>query len=350
MNKIIVGIIILIFVIGINPLKDRFNTVPKTASITNSVFDNYKEPGYISPINISYLKNQIYSSDSIKIEEELKPGSNYKQYLASYISEGNKIYGLLTIPESQKPENGYKAIVFVHGYIPPKSYKTTEKYLAYVDYLAKNGFAVFKIDLRGHGNSGGVPAGSYFSPGYTVDTINALKGLQKTDSIDPNGIGVWGHSMGGNVVLRAMEVSDQFKAGVIWAGAVYSYEDFKKYGLNDSSYVPNPKAQSEDSGRDRSEEVQKLRDKSQEVDFDTDFWKSISLTSNIDKLQAPIQLHQAKNDTVVNIGYQRDLVEILKQSNKVYEDYEYDGGGHNLASPYFEEAMKRTVDFYKKNL
>ena len=59
-----------------------------------------------------------------------------------------------------------------------------------LDTLARNGFVVFKIDMRGHGNSEGEPQGSYFSPGYTIDAIAALQSLQTMDMIDPDGIGM----------------------------------------------------------------------------------------------------------------------------------------------------------------
>jgi len=67
-------------------------------------------------------------------------------------------------------------------------------------------------------------------------------------------------------------------------------------------------------------------------------------------LQSPLQLHHAVNDTVVNVGYSRDLVQVLVENNKVYEFYEYAGGGHDIDSPYFEDAMERTVVFFKKHL
>src|SRR5690606_42047954 len=85
------------------------------------------------------------------------------------MSEGNKIYGLHTVPFGEVPEGGFKAIVFNHGYIPPQYYQTTERYVAYVGTLASHGFVVFKIDLRGHGNSEGEPTGSYYSPAYTIE-------------------------------------------------------------------------------------------------------------------------------------------------------------------------------------
>ena len=62
--------------------------------------------------------------------------------------------------------------------------------------------------------------------------------LQKLEQVNKQNIGIWGHSMAGNIVLRTMLVNNNIKAGVIWAGAVYSYKDFAKYGLNDSSYKP----------------------------------------------------------------------------------------------------------------
>ena len=56
--------------------------------------------------------------------------------------------GLLTVPLGDVPAGGFPAIVFVHGYIPPEIYRTTERYVDYVDALARSGFVVFKIDRQ----------------------------------------------------------------------------------------------------------------------------------------------------------------------------------------------------------
>lgn len=284
----------------------------------------------------------IEGSD-ILLEQRLGDGANYSQYIASYLSEGNKIYGLLTIPKGEAPEGGFKAIVFNHGYIPPTSYRTTERYVAYVDMLAQSGFVVFKIDMRGHGNSEGEPIGSYFSPAYTIDAISALRSLQRMDIIDPDGIGMWGHSMSGNLVLRAMLVEPAIKAGVIWAGAVYSYDDFNTYAITDTSYVRVP----ESAGSRRSSEIFETYGR---PDTSQPFWQAVSLTEHIDYLESPIQLHHSVDDDVVNIGYSRDLSLILAENEKVYESYEYANGGHNIASPAFDLAMSRTVEFFREYL
>jgi dienelactone hydrolase len=285
---------------------------------------------------------EIVGSDII-IEETLANGANYVQHIASYQSEGNKIYGLLTVPLGDVPEGGFPAIVFVHGYIPPEIYRTTERYEAYVDALARSGFVVFKIDLRGFGNSEGEPSGAYFSPDYTVDSIAALKSLQRTDFVDPQGIGLWGHSMAGNVVLRAMLVEPDVQAGVIWAGAVYSYDDMVRYAIQDPSFRRDQQTTTIRRGTI-------LRETYGAPDTTVPFWAAVSLTKNIEFLEAPLQIHHALNDGVVNVGYSQDLAAVLQEAGKSYQLHTYEGGGHNIASPYFGEAMQRTIQFFRDHL
>jgi len=300
-------------------------------------------------ITIDYLRELDITGSEITFEQTLTDGSNYHQHLVSYISEGSQIFGLLTIPFEEPPEGGYKAIVFNHGYIPPGAYRTTERYIAYVEHLARSGFVVFKIDYRGHGQSQGQPSGTYFSPGYTIDAIAALKSLQRMDIIDPLGIGMWGHSMAGNLVLRAMLVEPDIKAGVIWAGAVYSYDDFAKYGITDNTYRPPATPQTEQTP-DPRRGTRSIIDTYGLPDTQVEYWKQVSLTENIAYLESPVQLHHAQDDPVVTIGYSIDLAAVLQENGKDFEFYSYEGGEHNLYSPYFNQAILRTVEFFRDNL
>ncbi len=294
-------------------------------------------------LTIAALRAKEIVGSDIIIEETLANGANYARYIASYQSEGNKIYGLLTVPLDDVPAGGFPAIVFVHGYIPPEVYRTTERYVAYVDALARNGFVVFKIDLRGFGNSEGEPSGAYFSPDYTVDALAALKSLQRLDSVNPEGIGLWGHSMAGNVVLRAMLVEPDVQAGVIWAGAVYSYDDMVRYAIQDPSFRRDQQTTTVRRGTI-------LRETYGAPDTSEPFWQAVSLTENIEFLEAPLQIHHALNDSVVNIGYSQDLAAVLQEANKFYQLYTYEGGGHNIESPYFGDAMQRTIQFFRDHL
>lgn len=301
------------------------------------------DPG--NELTIDALLELEIEGSQITFEQELAKGANYSRYIASYLSEGNRIRGLLTVPFGIAPEGGFKAIVFNHGFIPPTTYRTTERYVAYVDLLAQAGFVVFKIDMRGHDTSEGEPSGSYFSPGYTIDAISALKSLQTLDFIDPQGIGMWGHSMAGNLTLRAMLIEPDIKAGVIWAGAVYSYDDMTRYAISDPSFTPSVSQQSPSLRRGAV-----LREAYGQPNTAEPFWQAVSLTMHIDLLQHPLQLHHAINDDVVNVGYSRDLAAVLSEHGKPHEFYTYEGGGHNISSPYFDSAMRRTIDFFRANL
>ncbi len=297
-------------------------------------------------LTVEYLRDLKITGSPITFEQQLPGTFYYERHIVSYLSEGSKLYGLLTIPFTEVPTGGFKAIVFNHGYIPPATYRTSERYNAYVDYLAKSGFVVFKIDLRGHGESEGEPHGTYFSPGYTIDAIAALKSLQTLDFIDPEGIGMWGHSMAGNLTLRAMLIEPEIKAGVIWAGAVYSYDDFAEYGIDDNTYRPPATPQATEQPR-RS---QQIFDAYGRPDSGHPYWLAVSLTENIGFLESPLQIHHAVDDTVVRIDYSYGLVAALQEMDMEYEFYIYESGGHNLISPSFGLAMVRTVQFYKDNL
>jgi len=59
-----------------------------------------------SLMSIDSLRARDYPASEIVIEETLEQGLNYKRFIASYKSDGYKIYGLLTIPNKERPEGG----------------------------------------------------------------------------------------------------------------------------------------------------------------------------------------------------------------------------------------------------
>lgn len=294
-------------------------------------------------MTIPYLREKKYES-SLGVREEVYENEDYTAYLTSYASDGLKVNGLLTIPLGKRPTHGWRAIIFVHGYIPPAQYKTTQNYYDYVDYLARSGFVIFKIDLRGHGDSEGDPGGAYYSSDYIVDVLNAHAALAASDFINPNSIGLWGHSMAGNIVMRSFAVKPTIPAVVIWAGAVYSYIDQREYGINDASYQPPP----QDSERVRKR--QQIRTEYGEPSEKSTFWQQVAPTNYLNDLKGAIQIHHAINDTVVDIGYSRNLNSILDKASVKHELFEYSSGGHNISGESYTKAMSRTVKFFRENL
>ncbi|MFD1733535.1 alpha/beta hydrolase family protein [Deinococcus malanensis] len=131
-------------------------------------------------LSIARARAKAYPGSSLKVVRTLNNGVNYSRQVVSYQSDGLTIYALLTVPTGTAPKGGWPAIVFNHGYIPPKVYRTTERYAAYQDAFARAGFVTLKSDYRGHGSSQGEALGAYYTPGYTTDVMNALGSLKKT--------------------------------------------------------------------------------------------------------------------------------------------------------------------------
>ena len=236
MKKIVVGTGILLLCI-VTAYFLYIQIKQKTNFGKNSLTGTKFAPTPAIPLSIDYMRKQQYPGSNIIIKQTLPDGSNYSRYIASYLSDGLKIYALLTVPKGEKPVTGWPVIIFNHGYIPPQQYVTTERYIAYIDAFSRNGYIVFKSDYRGHGNSEGKTEYPEFSSAYTVDVLNAIASVKKLKDIgsssqllaDPNRIGLWGHSMGGSVTFRALIVSPDIKAAEIWAGVVGTFQDLTTY-------------------------------------------------------------------------------------------------------------------------
>jgi len=313
--------------------------IPTSLREKSEVETLVEQYGQYASLTVPVLKEAELDKSELVIEEELAKRSNYSQYYASYQSEGNKLYGLLTLPDNAQL-GSTPAVVFVHGYIPPNSYQTQKRYVSYVDYLARNGLVVFKIDLRGHDQSEGEATGSYFSDGYVLDTLNAVESLKTIPEVDQEMISLWGHSMAGNIVSRSIAVNPDIHAASIWAGAVYTYQDMNDYGINDSSY------QRTDATDERRQQRDRMYQTVGERDSGSKFWELVSPVDWLRTYQGKIQLHHAVNDSIVSVDYSRNLMSILENDLVDIELFEYPSGGHDLEGATFGQAMERTLSIF----
>lgn len=347
MNKIIFVILVLLIIIGSGFFLRRENTGANPQNNTN-VLNNFAEEFAVSPeqvdlhpLTIESLRKGQYPGSDLVIEQTLEDGPNYQRYIASYKSEGLKIYGLLTVPKGGV-EGGWPAIIFNHGYIPPKEYKTTERYAGYLDGFARSGYVVFKPDYRGHGNSEGDSVGAYGSNAYTADVLNALGSVKKLKDVDSQRIGMWGHSLGGFLTLRSMVVSKDIKVGVIWAGVVGSYPDL----INNwrRGFSPPPTLP---SGARRWRQV--LIEQYGTPGQNPSFWASLSANTYLSGISGPLQLHHGISDSSVPFDFSEKLYSDLKSLGKEAEYYSYPGDDHNITNN-FSTALKRSVEFFDKYL
>ena len=295
---------------------------------------------FLNPLQIDAMRARDYPGSDIVIESTLDPGVNYARYYVSYLSDGLKIYALMTVPNGEKPGTGWPVIIFNHGYIPPDVYRTTERYVAYVDLIARSGYIVFRSDYRGHDRSEGEARGAYSSPDYTVDVLNAVSSMKRYPEADPNRMGMWGHSMGGYITLRAMVISQDIKAGVIWGGVVGSYQDMLTRWRRGpgASTPPTPSARSWRFS---------LVDQYGSPEENPAFWNSISANSYLSDLSGPIQLHHSTTDEEVPLEFSETLFSQMLAANQYVEYYKYEGDNHNISNN-FSTAMQRSIEFFDR--
>lgn len=304
-----------------------------TASPTQISLDPGSPP---HPMSIAALRGRAYTGSDFVIEQTLDPGSNYHRYIVSYLSDGLKIYALMTIPWDEKPPTGFPVVIFNHGYIPPAQYRTTERYIAYVDIFASNGYIVIKSDYRGHGSSEGQATSAYGNSDYVIDVLNALASARRYPDADPNRIGMWGHSMGGYITLRAMVAFQGIRAGVIWAGVVASYPEMFQswFGGGASNRRGWLAAMTQEYGTPETNPA---------------FWNALSANSYLNELSGPIQLHHGTGDTSVPFAYSKTLETEIRAAGRPVELFLYTNDDHNIAANR-DNALILSVVFFNQHV
>src|SRR5579859_6500760 len=294
-----------------------------------------------NPLAISEMRKKSYQGSDIVIEKTVSSGANFTEYIASYNSDGLKIHALLTVPRGSKPAGGWPVIVFNHGYIPPAQYNTVSSYARYVNVFANHGYIVFKPDYRGNGQSEGQPQQVYASTGYVDDDLNAIASIAKYPDANPQKIGIWAHSMGGNITLHDLVISHDIKAAVIWAGSVGSSDQLLAWWQKRIA-----------AGILRGNDVEAANQFMSLVkQYGTpaqnpSYWNSVDPTQFLGDVTAPMQLHHEENDPVVPVDFSTSLKDRLTKAGKVVELHTYQGSDHNIGGNEFVPAMSASLTFF----
>lgn len=288
----------------------------------------------LSPEDISISKSQVNDSKSfieqlrqrefqggeIKIEETLAQNNLYTSYIFSYPSDDLKIYGMMNVPTG---DGSFPVIILNHGYFNTATFNSGDGTKTMADILAVNGYLTLASDYRSHGKSDSNNRGrGGHRPEYAIDVLNLIASVKSLPKADVSKIGMWGHSMGGEVSLRTVEAIDKIKALVLWAPTSARVSDNTGfYGGRRNSPVPsNPNLE------------------------------GASPINYLKYIQTPISLHQGLADTEVKPEWSKELKDALEKENKQIEYFEYEGQDHNFKNLGWDIISKRTVDFFDKYL
>ncbi len=239
--------------------------------------------------------------------------------------------GFMDVPRSEGP---FPVIILAHGWVDPALYKTTAYSSRYAAALAEAGYIAIHPDLRGYAASPDAP--NLLGIGDAIDVLNLAALVRDQAGIagpllkaDAQQIGLWGHSMGGAVVLRVLIADPLIKAALLYAP------------INADETINLQHFTGED-GRGNTP-----------PSIPPDALIKLSPASEIEKITAPLSIHHGEDDLVVPIVWSRNLCERLEQLNKSMECFFYPKQPHtfkNSGDTLFIQRMTEFFDIYLKDI
>lgn len=242
-----------------NPLQFQKWANTKIDSLADLSIEALRARHYWSTLNIETRLGNAGGDSEYNRFFSMDGSSPYDTYLASYISDGRRVYSRVDIPASPPPQDGYPVMIFVHGWVGLEAapgfdfgYEPGSLYSRYIDAFVDAGFLVLTPGWRGHGTVKSIPAegidflqvwdnGSYISPiFYAIDVLNLIEGMQSLENIDWKSPGlesnsesprinrdrihVSGHSQGGDVALTVLAVSGENSTlqNAVYSGSIWS--------------------------------------------------------------------------------------------------------------------------------
>jgi len=131
-----------------------------------------------------------------------------KMEKVSFTSEGQKIAGILHLPDEKNPP----CVIASHGLL---SSKNSEKYIALGEQISGEGMALLRFDFRGIGESEGRLEDDTVSR-RVVDLNSAIAFVKSYPGMG-NRVGLLGSSLGGYISLIGASREKGIRAVVTWA-------------------------------------------------------------------------------------------------------------------------------------
>jgi dipeptidyl aminopeptidase/acylaminoacyl peptidase len=235
------------------------------------------------------------------------------------------------------PNNGsiFPVAILVHGYIPPSEYSTIAYTTRYADNLARSGYFVIHPNLRNHRPSDQGP--DQFRVGYAVDILNLIAILteQSRDPVgylrraDASDINLWGHSMGGGIVLRTITVNNDpaIRSAVLYSSMsgdeVLNFERILFWSNGDDGQF--------------------------EIEAPGVALEAISPIFHLERIKAPISIHHSDSDEQVPPEWSADLCQKLQAIDHPTECFTYTGLPHTFRGQGDALFMDRVTDFFNRH-
>ncbi len=292
-------------------------------------------PKLLLAFTFDNLSKREYFGSLIKLEEEIEGNSIskkeiFKTYIFSYQTLERKVTGMVNIPQDINTK--MPVIIMIRGYVDQSIYNSGMGTQRTAEVLAATGFITLAPDFLGFGDSDMPEQDIWWErlsrPVQVLDLISSVKSLPQAD---PERIGIWAHSNGGQIALSILEISGKPYPTTLWAPVSKPFPYSVLYYTNEA----------DDEGESLRSELARF-----EKDYHS---RDYSITDYFNQIKAPIQLHQGTADDAVPIDWSNNLAQALEESQIDIEYYTYPGADHNLL-PSWNIVIARDIEFFRKEL
>jgi len=320
----------------------------------------------VIPYTIDGLRQHEYQSGKIHIRSTLSVTEKFTGYLIDYPSDGLTITGVMQIPLGDGP---FPVIIMNHGFFARSVFNSGDGTDRSSAFLAEHGYITLASDYRSWGESD--IGNSFFYSGLVIDVINLLNAVPSIPQADPARVGMWGHSMGGGITMKALTViggraaqsgsagriEHTIKAAVLYSTVSADMVDvINRWGMGCFGDI----AEGELIVGCNSSDVILLdlplnaQDAYRFAASDADTLKKISPIYHLDQVTTPIQIHYGTEDGKTLKGappeWSVKLTQELRDAGKYAEMYQYEGQGHSfIGQPWFD-FMIRVLRFFDRYL
>jgi len=282
--------------------------------------------------------------------------------LFKYESQGKSISGAfnLKIDDNFKESTPKPTIIMLRGYAPVENYYSGLGTKNAAAVFAENNYVTLAPDFLGFGESDPEPIDTWEARLIkTVNLIDLIKTVQafpeidlsqlenfpiKKITLDPDKIGIWGHSNGGQIAISVLEAMNNNLPTTLWAPVLAPFPYSILYFSDEY----------EDEGKETRKYLALF-----EEDYDVfDF----SISQHLDQLHGPIQVQHGTNDDSALVSWTEEFLAKVDLENErratdsstenkkapiEIDFYKYPGANHNL-QPNWNEAVQKDLNFFAK--
>lgn len=293
-------------------------------------------PTPLAKYEIEKLSGKEVPKGEIEIKEALFKDEKYTSFKFEHKFDPtleNKdiktVTGQVNIPSEGE---SFPLVLMLRGYVDPSLYETGIGTRSGAKFFAENGFITLAPDFLGYGDSNQEAADVFETRFQTYTTVlSILNSLESIKEWNQKDVFIWAHSNGGQVALTVLTITGQKIPTTLWAPVTkpfpYSILYYTDESLDGGKFIRKELAQFEEL-------------------YDVN---KFSFINYLDKITAPLQLHQGGADDAIPVDWSNSFVARMRKLEKEIEYFYYPESEHNMR-PDWDLVIERDLEFFNSRI